>query len=78
MLQPTRPALPAVFSGQRTVNASHLLDGGGSNCGVAEGFQQEEIEELLNWGMRSFNSGLNTKSHKGWLKGTQRMRARDS
>jgi hypothetical protein len=30
MLQPARPALRAVFSGHRTVNASHLFDGGGS------------------------------------------------
>jgi hypothetical protein len=55
MLLPTRPALPAVFSGPRSVNASHLLDGGGSKTGPERiystevEFQQiKEIEKLLN------------------------------
>ena len=43
MLQPARPPLPAVFSGPRTVNAAHLSDGCGSNCGGEGWFKPLEI-----------------------------------
>ena len=41
-------ALPAVFSGPRTVNASHLLDGGGSNWGDL-GFLSQMAQEVGDW-----------------------------